>query len=272
VGRNVPIDELRRDFDAIALCGGSTVARELPVPGSDLKGIFRAMVFLTRQNRVVAGDDVAFDEVMSAEGKHVVVIGGGDTGSDCIGTSVRQGAKSITQLEIMPRPPAERHKHPWPLWPFTLNVSSSHEEAQEEADLRRMWCVNTKEYLGEDGRVKALKCVRVEWEDTPGGRPRPVEVPGSEFEIQADLVLLAMGFVHPEHGGLIEQLGVELDERGNVATGDPKHTNVEGVFAAGDMRRGQSLVVTALAEGRDMAYDVDEWLMGESILPRSNPR
>jgi glutamate synthase (NADPH/NADH) small chain len=135
-----------------------------------------------------------------------------------------------------------------------------------------MWCVNTKEYLGEDGRVKALKCVRVEWEDTPGGRPRPVEVPGSEFEIQADLVLLAMGFVHPEHGGLIEQLGVELDERGNVATGDPKHTNVEGVFAAGDMRRGQSLVVTALAEGRDMAYDVDEWLMGESILPRSNPR
>ncbi len=271
VGRNVPVDELRREFDAIALCGGCTVARELPVPGSDLAGVFRAMVFLTRQNRVLAGDTVAEDEAMTAEGKHVVVIGGGDTGADCIGTSVRQGAKSITQLEIMPQPPEERAQ-PWPLWPYSLNVSSSHQEAELRANLSRVWSVNTKEYVGENGRVKALSCVRVEWEEVVGSRPRPVEVPGSEFEIEADLVLLAMGFVHPEHGGMVDQLGLELDERGNVATGDPKHTSTEGVFAAGDMRRGQSLVVTALAEGRDMAYDIDEWLMGESVLPRSNPR
>ena len=264
--------QLREAYDAIVLCGGSSVARELEIPGRTLGGIFRAMDYLTRENKVVAGELVPHAKLMDARGKDVVVIGGGDTGSDCIGTAVRRGAKSVTQLEILPQPPPSRtDQRPWPLWPGTLSVSSSHEEAEEYAGLERVWSVSTKEFIGKRGRVAALRCVKVEWEPVPGGRPNVVQVPDSEFEIQADLVLLAMGFLYPERGGMLDQFGVELDERGNVRTGPVKMSSVGGVFAAGDMRRGQSLVVWAIAEGRDVAHDVDAWLMGESMLPRATP-
>jgi glutamate synthase (NADPH/NADH) small chain len=258
VGRQIKAEELRRQFDAIVLCIGSRKPRDLDVPGRrELSGIHFAMDFLTQQNRRVAGDAVPDSEAILATGKRVVVIGGGDTGSDCIGTSHRQGAISVTSFEIMPRPPDERASStPWPMWPLMLRTSSSHEEGGE-----REWSVSTERVSGSGGKVERLECVRVELK---GGRFE--KVPGSEFEIPADLVLLAMGFVHPEHPGIVEDLGLSLDKRGNVQVDGAFMTNQPGVFAAGDCQRGQSLVVWAIAEGRKAARNVDLFLMGQSEL------
>jgi glutamate synthase (NADPH/NADH) small chain len=252
--------QIQADFDAVVLAGGAEYPRDLPVPGRDLDGVHFAMDFLPLQNRVVAGDKVP-GQIM-ATGKHVVVIGGGDTGSDCVGTSNRHGAASVAQFELMPQPPqSENTPLVWPYWPVKLRTSSSHEEGCE-----RDWAVATKEFIGENGKVKQVKTVRVEWKD---GRMQ--EVPGSETLMDADLVLLAMGFVSPA-ASIIDSFGVEKDSRGNArATTDGEGcyaTNVKKVFAAGDMRRGQSLVVWAIREGRQCAREVDQFLMGSSILPR----
>ena len=252
--------QIQADFDAVVLAGGAEYPRDLPVPGRDLDGVHFAMDFLPLQNRVVAGDKVP-GQIM-ATGKHVVVIGGGDTGSDCVGTSNRHGAASVAQFELMPQPPqSENTPLVWPYWPVKLRTSSSHEEGCE-----RDWAVATKEFIGENGKVKQVKTVRVEWKD---GRMQ--EVPGSETLMDADLVLLAMGFVSPA-ASIIDSFGVEKDNRGNArATTDGEGcyaTNVKKVFAAGDMRRGQSLVVWAIREGRQCAREVDQFLMGSSILPR----
>ena len=257
VGRNVDIDVLLAANDAVVLAVGATAWRDLPIPGRELNGIHQAMEFLPLANRVQEGD---FDEpAITAAGKHVVIIGGGDTGADCLGTSHRHGAASVTQLEIMPRPPETRAgDNPWPQWSFIFRTSSAHEEGGE-----RMFSVNTECFLGDDaGNVRALKCHQVEMRD---GRFEKVE--GTDFELPADLVLLAMGFVGPEKGTWMESLGVELDPRGNVARDANFMTNVPGVFVAGDAGRGQSLIVWAIAEGRSCAAGVDRWLMGESTLP-----
>ena len=257
VGTDLSAAELRSRFDAIVLAGGSEKPRELPIPGRELSGVHLAMDFLPQQNRRVAGEPTHANEPILASGKHVVVIGGGDTGSDCIGTSVRQGALSVTQLEIMPRPPEKENKLlTWPEWPLRLRTSSSHEEGAE-----RDFSVNTVAFLGEGGQVQKLRCVRVD------GKFQPI--PGAEFDLKADLVLLAMGFVGPAQDGLIEQLDVQLDRRGNVAADQIAYrSSLENVFACGDMRRGQSLVVWAIREGRQCAHSVDKHLMGESLLPR----
>ncbi|MGB0840131.1 MAG: FAD-dependent oxidoreductase, partial [Chitinophagales bacterium] len=242
------------------LTGGATVPRGLPIKGSTLKGVHYAMDFLKQNNQRVAGDEFSEAETLWAGGKNIVVIGGGDTGSDCVGTSNRHGANSITQLELLAKPPEGRAEQtPWPLWPLTLRTSSSHEEGCD-----RTWAVLTKAFLGdENGQVRALQVVNVEWAiPTDGDRPSFVEVPGTLREIPCDLALLAIGFVHPQHKGLLEQLGVELDKRGNVAT-ENYQTSVPKVFAAGDMRRGQSLVVWAIAEGREAAEAVDMFLKKE---------
>jgi glutamate synthase (NADPH/NADH) small chain len=261
VGGNVPAKALLDEFDALVMAGGAEQPRDLSVPGRDLAGVHFAMEFLPQQNKVVAGDQLPAQIV--ATGKHVVVIGGGDTGSDCVGTSNRHGAASVAQFELLPRPPQQEHKPlVWPYWPVKLRTSSSHEEG-----CQRDWAVATKEFVGENGRVKALRAVRVEWKDG-----KMTEVPGSQFEIRADLVLLAMGFLGPVQGGLLEQLGVEKDARSNVKAGtdgaNAYATSVPKVFAAGDMRRGQSLVVWAIREGRQCACAVDEFLLGSSLLPR----
>ena len=269
VGVDLPFDELKARFDAVVLAGGSEQPRDLPVPGRELKGIHFAMEFLTANSKWVQGVDKNPRPAIYAEGKDVVVIGGGDTGSDCVGTSNRHGARSVTQLELMPRPPEKEVKElTWPDWPNKLRTSTSQEEGCE-----RMWQVLTKAFVDDgNGHVKALRCVRVDWKKDDDGRWQMSEVPGTEFELKADLVFLAMGFLHPVHEGMIEQAGVELDERGNVkgSTEGPKayHTSVEGVFAAGDMRRGQSLVVWAIREGRQCARAVDEYLTGRTDLPR----
>jgi len=266
VGVDLPVSRLLDDFDALVLAGGSEQPRDLPIPGRELEGVHFALDFLQPQNRWVAGDRV---KGISAEGRHVVVIGGGDTGSDCIGTSNRHGALSVTQIEILPKPPEKENKAlTWPNWPNRLRTSSSHEEGCE-----RMWSVVTKSFLDDGhGRVRAVQCARVEWTREGGGDWRMTEVEGSTFELKADLVLLAMGFVHPVREGLLAGLRVELDGRGNVksATEGPEayHTSAPRVFAAGDMRRGQSLVVWAIREGRQCARAVDEYLMGRSDLPR----
>ncbi len=258
VGVDISAEQLRKHYDAVCLCGGSRTPRDLPVPGRQLKGVHYAMEFLEQQNRRVAGDVVPEDVAIMATGKNVVVIGGGDTGSDCIGTSHRHGAASVTNFEIMPRPPDEPASHtPWPLWPLMLRTSSSHEEGG-----RRDFGVSTKEFVGENGHVKRLRCCKVEVRDGRFG-----EVPDSEFDVEADLVLLAMGFVHPEKEGLIEHLGVELTSRGNVRIDQNFMTSVPGVFAAGDMQRGQSLVVWAITDGRKAAKGIDEYLCGRSELP-----
>jgi glutamate synthase (NADPH/NADH) small chain len=233
------------------------------VPGRDLEGVRFAMDFLPQQNRIVAGDAVR--EQIKATGKHVVVIGGGDTGSDCVGTSNRQGAASVTQFELLPQPPDQENKPlTWPYWPIKLRTSSSHEEG-----CARDWSVATKRFEGGNGKVGKLVAVRLEWKKQPEGPPKMVEVPGSEFELKADLVLLAMGFVGPAAGSLLAQLGVARDARSNVkADTDRYQTSVPGVFAAGDMRRGQSLVVWAIREGRQCARAVDTFLTGASLLPR----
>ncbi|MFZ5705252.1 MAG: glutamate synthase subunit beta [Pseudomonadota bacterium] len=263
VGVQVSLESLRENFDAIVLSGGAEKPRPLEIPGFELQGVRYAMEFLTQQNKRVAGDDelrAAPRGTLTATGKHVVVIGGGDTGSDCVGTSNRQGAASVTQLEIMPKPPEKEAKAlTWPNWPLKLRTSSSHEEGCE-----RDWAVLTKRAVGTNGQLTGLECVRVEWVD---GRMQ--EVPGSEFTLKTDLVLLAMGFVGPNAAGMIEQAGVELDARGNVkADTNAYATSQDGIFACGDMRRGQSLIVWAIREGRQCARAVDLHLMGTTELPR----
>jgi glutamate synthase (NADPH) small chain len=258
IGRDISADQLRADFDAVILCIGSRKPRDLEVPGRELSGVHFAMDFLTQQNKRVAGESVPEDTAILATGKDVVVIGGGDTGSDCIGTSHRQGAKSVTSFEIMPRPPEERAgATPWPLWPLMLRTSSSHEEGGS-----RDWSVSTERVSGEGGKITKLHCVKVELK---GGKFE--RVPGSEFEIPADLVLLAMGFVHPEHPGVVEGLGLTINARGNIQVDSNFATNQKGVFAAGDCQRGQSLVVWAIAEGRKAARAADLYLMGRTELP-----
>ncbi len=257
VGVDLEAASLVEGYDAVVLSGGAEQPRDLPIPGRDLRGVHFAMDFLPQQNRRVSGEPVVTNEPILASGKHVVVIGGGDTGSDCIGTSVRQGALSVTQLEIMPRPPEKENKLlTWPDWPLKLRSSSSHDEGSA-----RDFAVMTREFVGQDGAVEALRCERVD------GKMQPV--PGSEFTLKADLVLLAMGFVSPVREGLLEKLGVELDKRGNVAADTRSYkSSCDKVFACGDMRRGQSLVVWAIREGRQCAAAVDEFLMGETNLPR----
>jgi glutamate synthase (NADPH/NADH) small chain len=274
VGVNISINDLLREFHAIVLAGGSTVPRDLKIPGRELKGVHYAMEFLKQQNKRIAGKDPLanatiesniYHENIFANKKNVVVIGGGDTGSDCVGTSNRHGAKSVTQFELLPKPPDNRTSFmPWPSYPMTLKTSSSHEEG-----INRQWAIATKEFIGDAaGNLKALKIVDLEWKITAEGRAAEfVERPGSEREIPCELALLAMGFVHPQHQGLLNELGVELDERGNVkATEKNYQTNINKVFAAGDIRRGQSLVVWAISEGRECARKADEFLMGHSLL------
>lgn len=270
VGHNIAVEDLRKDFDAIVMCGGATKPRDLPIPGRELDGVHYAMEFLPQQNRRVAGDTEQPTKEISAKGKKVVVIGGGDTGSDCVGTSLRQGAVSVHQFELMPKPPAQRtDSMPWPMWPMILRSSSSHEEGEAAGKLYRDWAVSTKCFEGE-GKLERLRGVRLEWEFPAGGRPSMSEVAGSEFTLDADLVLLAMGFVGPEPEGMIAQLGLKLDGRGNVECDQNYMSSQEGVFAAGDMRRGQSLVVWAISEGRQAARAVDLWLMGTTELPALN--
>jgi glutamate synthase (NADPH) small chain len=266
VGVNVSINDLLREFHAIVLAGGSTIPRDLDLPGRELNGVHFAMQFLKQQNKRVSHLPLEDDPIL-ATGKNVVVIGGGDTGSDCVGTSNRQGAVSITQFELLPKPPASRTTHmPWPTYPMTLKTSSSHEEGCE-----RQWAIATKEFIGDgQGNLKALKIVNLEWKITEEGRPAQfVEVPGSEKEISCERAFLAMGFIHPQYEGLLNELGVEIDNRGNVQASEKDYqTNIAKVFTAGDMRRGQSLVVWAISEGRECARKVDEYLVGQSLLER----
>ncbi|MBT5264837.1 MAG: glutamate synthase subunit beta [Rhodospirillaceae bacterium] len=260
VGVDVSTNDLLRDFDAVALCGGSEKPRDLEVSGRDLDGVHFAMEFLAQQNHRVAGHPVPDETEILATDRHVIVIGGGDTGSDCVGTSIRQGAASVTQLELMPKPPENEDKAlSWPDWPNKLRTSSSQEEGCE-----RDWSVGTKSLTGKDGRVTKLNGIRLDWS---GGKM--TEIDGSEFELKADLVLLAMGFLHPVHEGMLKSLGVELDPRGNVlADTEAYSTSVDKIFTAGDMRRGQSLVVWAIREGRQCARSIDQFLMGSTDLPR----
>ncbi len=255
VGGNIPAQDLRKEFDAILLSGGSENPRDLKVPGRDLKGIYFAMQFLPQQNKVVAGDEVR--EQILATGKRVVIIGGGDTGADCLGTSHRQRAASVHQFEILPMPPPQRHPStPWPLWPLQLRTESAHEEGGN-----RDWALNTAKFTGDEkGNVKQLHAIRV------GPPPKFEPMPGTELVMEVDLVLLALGFTGPVKQGMIEQLGVNLDARSNIATGTDYMSSVPGVFAAGDMRRGQSLVVWAISEGRKSAIAIDRYLMGSSSL------
>jgi glutamate synthase (NADPH/NADH) small chain len=263
IGVHVSMESLRENFDAVVMSGGAEEARQLNIPGAEMAGVRLAMEFLTQQNKRNAGDEetrAAPRGSIVATGKHVIVIGGGDTGSDCVGTSNRQGAASVTQIEIMPKPPVREDKAMvWPEWPLKLRTSSSHEEGCE-----RDWAINAKRVLGENGQVTGLECVRLDWSNG-----RMEEVPGSEFVLKADLIFLAMGFTGPRKAGMLDQSEVELDERGNVkANVSDYKTSQEGVFACGDMRRGQSLVVWAIREGRQCARAVDEHLMGSSELPR----
>ena len=268
VGATLSIKSLLEGYDAVALTGGAEWPRDLEVPGRELSGIHFAMDFLTQQNKRVAGDDearAAPKGTLSAKGKHVVVIGGGDTGSDCVGTSNRQGAASVSQLEVMPQPPERENKAlTWPDWPLKMRTSSSHEEG-----VGRDFAVLTKRAVGKDGKIQALECARIDWVKGADGRMAMQEVEGSGFELKADLVLLAMGFLGPRRPGMVEQSGVALDPRGNIlANVQDYKTSVPRLFAAGDMRRGQSLVVWAIREGRQCARSIDESLMGMTTLPR----
>jgi len=259
VGVTVPVDELRRDFEAIVLAGGATRPRDLPVPGRELSGIHFAMDYLTLQNKRCEGDAITDEGFITASGKHVIIIGGGDTGADCLGTAHRQGAARVHQLELLSRPPDDRSDgNPWPLWPNIFRVSTAHEEGGD-----RLYSIATQKFSGDDrGSVASLHASKVE---LVGGSFKPV--PNSEFSLQAGLVLLAMGFLGPERGGMLDQLGVKITERGNVWRDARWMTSVPGVFAAGDMQRGQSLIVWAIAEGRSCARGVDQYLMGRSDLP-----
>lgn len=268
VGVDFPVDRLLSEFDAVCIAIGSTQARELDVPGRELEGVHLAMEYLSQQNRVLAGEQIPDGERIEAEGKRVVILGGGDTGADCLGTAIRQGAEVVHQLELLSEPPTERpSNNPWPQWPMVLRSSPAHEEGGI-----RDYNVLTKSFSGQNGKLEKLHAVRVEWtEPENGGRPSMSEVPGSEFEIETELTLLAMGFLHPEHDGMLGQMGVELDGRGNIAIDANRMSSVPGVFAAGDAARGQSLVVWAISEGRETARAIDQYLMGETSLPHSLP-
>jgi glutamate synthase (NADPH/NADH) small chain len=263
VGVDRPVEALRREFDALVLCGGACAPRDLPIPGRELDGVHFAMDYLTQQNRRCEGDALLDESFVSAQGKRVVIIGGGDTGADCLGTTHRQGALEVHQLEILPRPPDQRAEdNPWPQWPNIYRVSSAHAEGGE-----RVYSVSTLRFVGDErGRVKGLEIARVE-PVREGGRLTFREVPDSTSTLPCELVLLAMGFVGPERPGLLQQLGVALTERGNVKRDPSWMTSVPGVFTAGDMQRGQSLIVWAIAEGRSAARGVDRFLMGRSDLP-----
>jgi glutamate synthase (NADPH) small chain len=262
VGVNISANHLRSEFDAVVVCGGASAPRDLPIPGRNFKGVHFAMDFLTQQNKRVAGDRIFSGEIL-ATSKNVLVIGGGDTGSDCVGTSNRQGAKSVAQIELLAKPPLKRNEasNPWPLWPMVLMTSSSHEEG-----VNREWAIMTKEFIGDNnGRLTGLKVVDIKWGINAQGKMGFEEIAGTEKVIACELALLAIGFVGAEKGGLVEELKLELDERGNIRS-DNYMTSEEGIFAAGDIRRGQSLVVWAISEGREAARAVDLWLMGESHL------
>lgn len=266
VGVNVPVDELRREFDAILLAGGATAPRDLKIPGRELRGIYFAMEYLTLQNRRCQGDTIPDDAFITASGKRVIIIGGGDTGADCLGTAIRQGALSIHQFELLPCPPDTRApENPWPQWPVVFRTSSAHEEGGI-----REFSVSTTSFSGEAGQVKRLHAHRVEMTNE-NGRMAFKPLPGTEFEIEADLILLAMGFLGPERTGLLSDLGVRLTDRGNVWREENWMTSVPGVFTAGDMQRGQSLIVWAIAEGRSAARGIDHYLMGCSALPAPLP-
>ncbi|MDO8751246.1 MAG: glutamate synthase subunit beta [Dehalococcoidia bacterium] len=266
VGVDLPAGELLATFDAVCLTGGATESRDLPVPGRELKGVHLAMEYLTQQNRLVAGEKAPSRARITAEGKRVVILGGGDTGADCLGTAHRQGAEVVHQFEILPEPPSARPAdNPWPYWPLVLRLSAAHEEGG-----LRDYAISTKRFSGRNGRVQKLHAVKVEWQRDATGRFAMKEIPGTDFEVEADLVLLALGFTHPENY-LLKGLGVELDPRGNAKAGPDMMTSVPGIFAAGDLRRGQSLVVWAIAEGREAAHHLDKYLMGSTKLPRSLP-
>jgi glutamate synthase (NADPH/NADH) small chain len=265
VGQNYAVDDLKRDFDAIVLCIGSTIPRDLDVPGRDLEGVHFAMEYLTQQNKIIAGESFENGSRISAEGKRVIILGGGDTGADCLATAHRQGAEIVRQYDIIPEPPeARRPNNPWPQWPVILRRSYALDEGGTLD-----YSIGTKRFSGSNGHVEKLHAVQLEWRPDENGRMQMWDVPGTEFDIDADLVLLALGFLHPERNGLVEALGVELDPRGNVKTDANKMTSVPGIFAAGDAARGQSLVVWALSEGREAARGVDLHLMGQTNLPRS---
>jgi glutamate synthase (NADPH/NADH) small chain len=267
VGGNIPVAQLRADFDAIVLAGGACAPRDLPIPGRELGGIHFAMDYLTLQNKRCEGDQIADERFISAAGRRVVIIGGGDTGADCLGTAHRQGAVSVHQLELLPRPPLERATdNPWPEWPNIFRVSPAHEEGVE-----RLYAVSTQRFVGDEkGRVQAIEAVEVQT-SRENGRVQFQPVPNSTFTLPTDLVLLAMGFVGPERPGMLTDLGVKLTERGNVWRDSTWMTSVPGVFTCGDMQRGQSLIVWAIAEGRSAARGVDAYLMGESTLPAPLP-
>jgi glutamate synthase (NADPH/NADH) small chain len=264
VGVNIPVEDLRKEFDAVVLAGGATHPRDLTIPGRELKGIHYAMDYLTLQNKRCEGDTIPDDQFITAEGKRVVIIGGGDTGADCLGTVHRQGAVEVYQLELLPRPPDTREhmSNPWPLWPNIFRTSSAHEEGGV-----REYSISTQRFSGQNGCVKKLHTVRVQMMQDPQGRVSFPESPGTEMEIDADLVLLAMGFLGPQRTGMLADLGVKLTDRGNVWRDENWMTSVSGIFTAGDMQRGQSLIVWAIAEGRSAARGVDLYLMGKSDLP-----
>ncbi|MEK9613057.1 MAG: glutamate synthase subunit beta [Flavobacteriaceae bacterium] len=265
IGKTISAETLEKDFDAVVLATGATIKRSLPIPGSDLKGVVQAMDFLPHNNKAVDGQHQR-DPKFLATDRDVIVIGGGDTGSDCIGTSNRHGAKSVTNFEILPKPATERtEEHPWPYWPFKLKTSSSHEEGSH-----REWSILTKEFVGDSkGNLTGLKTVEVQWKKIPGERPKLVEKEGSEKEWPCDLALLALGFTGPETN-LPEQFGLTFDERGNIKGENQYQTSKKHIFTAGDCRRGQSLIVWAISEGREAAFQIDEYLMGVSTLPQKN--
>lgn len=268
VGVDIPAGQLREQFDAVCLAGGATMARDLHVPGRSLSGVHLAMDYLTQQNRINAGQTIPEGKRISATGKRVVILGGGDTGADCLGTAHRQGAKEIYQYELLPKPPLQRpDNEPWPYWPIVLRSSAAHEEGG-----KREYSLLTKGFLGTNGKLEKLVAVEVVWAiSDEAGHHVMQEKTGSEFEMEVDLVLLALGFVSPEQGGLLDELGVSYDPMGNVSTDEEHMTSITGVFAAGDTRRGQSLVVWAIAEGREAAHHIDTYLMGSTALPRSLP-
>jgi len=263
IGVNYPSVKLRKDFDALVLACGSRVPRDLSVEGRSSTGVYFAMDYLIQSNKRLSGQKIPQEQLIDARGKKVVVIGGGDTGADCMGVAHRQGAACVSQIEIMPKPQECRTKDfPWPKYPLILKTSTSHEEGGE-----RDWSILTKKFIGESGKIKKILCARVEFKKDAKGCPVMQEIKGSEFEIEADLVILALGFLHPEKKGLIEDLNLKLDPRGNVLAGQDFMTSAKGVFSCGDMRRGQSLIVWAISEGRKAAYCVDRFLMGETFLP-----
>ncbi len=268
VGQDFPVQRLLDEYDAVCLTCGSTEARDLPAPGRELAGVHFAMEYLTQQNRLIAGQTIDPSERINAEGKRVVILGGGDTGADCLGTALRQGAEVVHQFELLSEPPEKRRSNnPWPQWPMILRSSPAHEEGGV-----RDYDILTKSFTGRNGQLEQLHAVRLDWSQfDENGRPIMQEIEGSEFDVDADLVLLAMGFLHPEHKGMVEDLALELDPRGNIKADENKMTSRPGVFTGGDASKGQSLVVWAIAEGREMARGVDSYLMGRTSLPHSLP-